>query len=68
MILNDYDYFINKNPVIVKTPTYIALIAPLYRTIVVYYYLLLVTDLLILNTLTSYLEAAYTILDLSESY
>jgi hypothetical protein len=32
------------------------------------YYLLLIIDLLILNALTPYLGAVYTILDLSESY
>ena len=47
---------------------YIALITPPYRTAIVCYYSLLVVDLLVLNTLTPYSGAIYTILDLGESY
>jgi len=47
-------------------PTYIILIALPYRAAIVYY-LAPVLGLFILNILTPYLEAIYTILDLSES-
>jgi len=44
------------------------LIPDTYRAAVVYYYLVLVTGPFILNVLTPYLGAVYTILDLSKSY
>ena len=47
---------------------YIVLIALPYRAAAVYYYLVLVTGLLILAALTPYLGAVYTILDFSKSY
>ena len=49
-------------------PARIVLIALPYKTAVLYYYLVPITDLSIFNTLTPYLRAIYTILDLSESY
>jgi len=49
-------------------PAYIILIALPYRTAILYYYLVPITDLSIFNTPTPYLRAIYTILDLSKSY
>ena len=49
-------------------PAYIILIALPYKTAVLYYYLVPITDLPIFNAPTPYLRATYTILDLSESY
>ena len=47
---------------------YIVLIALPYRTAVLYYYLVPITDLSIFNAPTPYLRAVYTILDFSKSY
>ena len=47
---------------------YIAFIALPYRANAIYYYLIPVAGLFILNALTPYLGAIYTILDLSKSY
>jgi len=49
-------------------PAYIVFIALPYRAAAVYYYLVPVIGPFILNILTLYLEAIYTILDLSKSY
>jgi len=47
--------------------TYIAFIAPSYKTAVIWYYLLLIISPFVFNILTLYLRAAYTILNFSES-
>ena len=49
-------------------PAYIILIALPYRMVVLYYYLVPITDLFVFNTPMPYLGAVYTILDLSKSY
>jgi hypothetical protein len=47
-------------------PAYIVLIALPYRTAVLHCYLVPIADLSVFNTLTPYLRAACTILDLGE--
>ena len=47
---------------------YIILIALPYRIAAPYYYLVPIIDLSVFNTLTPYLRAVCTILDLSKSY
>jgi len=49
-------------------PAYIILIALPYKIAVLRCYLVPIIDLSIFNTLTPYLRAIYTILDLSKSY
>ena len=49
-------------------PAYIIFIALPYRIVILYYYLVPITDLSIFNAPTPYLRAIYTILNLSKSY
>ena len=49
-------------------PAYIILIALPYKIVVLYYYLVPITDLSIFNAPTPYLRAVYTILDFSKFY
>ena len=49
------------------SPAYIVLIVLPYRVAAVYYYLILVIGLFVLNALMPYLGAIYTVLDLDKS-